>query len=529
MPSAAALTVTVVTDRLRIRYEIHHSSYSNQRHILRKGDFTPSPARSHASLATRPSLASLGITEASTGARVRGPCPSLQNESADWWSWTWSVIIVIVLVNWHCIALARLSTAQIHVVMQTLTGRAVRTAPLFLTRPRACVLGARCAHESRGWSAASAARLAARSAAMFAAASAGASLGVLGLVTFLRSEPAPTSPTDGDLLVLQSYAQLPWRTLSRGVGWLHDLQLPLWARAPVLRAYAFALGIQFADAAPAELRAYASAGDLFARRLAPGSRAVDRTAPLVSPVDGVVISAGPVSGSPRPCMLVKGVPYSLSTLLGGGSAHQDRPLHQVTIYLAPSDYHGFHAPADAVVAQARHVAGSLLSVHPSLLSRLPVLSSNERVVLSGVWRHGYLALVAVGATGVGSIELEHDPSLRTNERGSVSGTVAARELPLGQGTVARGQRLGGFRIGSSVVLIFESAGEPAYAVAPGQRVRLGEPLVRSLRPPAHGQGGEAEGAEPGPTTGGHVPGAIVPALLGRTRGGSGGTRAEARR
>lgn len=350
------------------------------------------------------------------------------------------------------------------------------------TGPRA-LLAARLTHGARRRPIASALYLAARSAALLAgAAGLGLGAGALGLGAYFASEPGPCAPDDVDVLVLRAYAALPWRAFSRAVGHLHDVPLPPWARAPLLGCYARLLGIELADARPAELAAYASAGELFARRLAPGARVVDRSAPLVSPVDGLVLSAGPVVESARPWLLVKGVAYRLGALLGGGSAHQGRPLHHVAIYLAPADYHGFHAPADAVLADTRHVAGSLLSVRPAVLARLPVLGANERLALSGVWAHGFLALVAVGATGVGSIELEHGPPVRSNAPGTLCGSVAVNELAPRGAAVKRGERLGGFRAGSSVVLVFESAAEPEYAVQPGQRVRLGEPLVSALRP-----------------------------------------------
>ncbi|KAG8459946.1 hypothetical protein KFE25_010995 [Diacronema lutheri] len=364
-------------------------------------------------------------------------------------------------------------------------GRLVSTQ--LVARASARTLSARLAPGSRRLSAVSSARLAARAAGTLAAASTGAGLGLLGLTAYLRSDPPPS---EMDTFVLNAYSLatlIPWRPLSRAAGWLHDLRLPPWARPPLLGLYARALGISLADAAPAELRAYESAGALFARRLRPDSRPLDAAAPLLSPVDGLVLCAGPVepaaAGKP-PTLIVKGVSYSLSALLGGGSAHLGRPLHQITIYLAPSDYHGFHAPADAVLYEARHVAGALLSVHPALLQRWHTLATNERLVLSGVWAHGYLALVAVGATGVGSIELQSEPRLVTNRAGALHGAVVSRTLEQSAAPVARGERLGGFRLGSCVVVLFESHAHPAYAVSAGARVRLGEPLVRAFEPRA---------------------------------------------
>ena len=53
--------------------------------------------------------------------------------------------------------------------------------------------------------------------------------------------------------------------------------------------------------------------------------------------------------------------------------------------------------------------GDLLSVNPGLARILTgVFNYNERVVLSGKWKHGFFSLAAVGASNVGSIEVKFD-------------------------------------------------------------------------------------------------------------------------
>jgi phosphatidylserine decarboxylase len=131
-------------------------------------------------------------------------------------------------------------------------------------------------------------------------------------------------------------------------------------------------------------------------------------------------------------------------------------------------------------------------VRPSLLGRWPILGSNERIALSGAWERGFFALVAVGATGVGSIELDAAPELRTNAPRAQSGDIAFLEFEAGK-VVRRGERLGGFRLGSCVVLLFESADDVPFAIAPGQAVRVGERLVSDAAASAE-RVGDAVGA-----------------------------------
>ena len=55
------------------------------------------------------------------------------------------------------------------------------------------------------------------------------------------------------------------------------------------------------------------------------------------------------------------------------------------------------------------VAGDLFSVHPGIARIITGLfNHNERVVLSGTWKHGFFSFTAVGAYNVGSIKLKFD-------------------------------------------------------------------------------------------------------------------------
>lgn len=88
------------------------------------------------------------------------------------------------------------------------------------------------------------------------------------------------------------------------------------------------------------------------------------------------------------------------------------------IYLAPGDYHAFHSPVDWRCMHMRHFPGDLFSVSPIAARWIkPLFALNERIVLNGYWRHGYLGYVPVGAYNVGSITLEFDDAVSTNNRG----------------------------------------------------------------------------------------------------------------
>ena len=54
-----------------------------------------------------------------------------------------------------------------------------------------------------------------------------------------------------------------------------------------------------------------------------------------------------------------------------------------------------------------------------------LLSLQERCVLIGQWKHGFLAFSPVGATNVGSISINSFPDMRTNSRGLGSNLTPA--------------------------------------------------------------------------------------------------------
>jgi phosphatidylserine decarboxylase len=190
-------------------------------------------------------------------------------------------------------------------------------------------------------------------------------------------------------------------------------------------------------------------------------------------------------------------------------------LYYCVVYLAPGDYHRFHSPVSWVVTSRRHFAGELYSVSPYLQRTLPGLFTlNERVVLLGRWRWGFFSYTPVGATNVGSIIVNFDKELRTNSlltdtaADRAAEASAARGEPysgfseatyenassiLGGHALKRGEEMGGFQLGSTIVLVFEAPkgrrvgsfdegfsgrreGGFEWHIERGQKVKVGEAL-----------------------------------------------------
>lgn len=154
------------------------------------------------------------------------------------------------------------------------------------------------------------------------------------------------------------------------------------------------------------------------------------------------------------------------------------------VYLAPGDYHRFHSPASWVVEKRRHFSGELFSVSSWMVDKLADLFVlNERVALLGRWRHGFFSMVPVGATNVGSIRVNFDKTLRTNTPlrpltpGSFTeANYATASALLGGQPLGAGDEMGGFWLGSTIVLVFEAPQSFEFNVKTGDKVRVGEAL-----------------------------------------------------
>jgi phosphatidylserine decarboxylase len=266
--------------------------------------------------------------------------------------------------------------------------------------------------------------------------------------------------------------------LSRAAGRLSELRLPGFALRPLLRAYVRAYGVDLEEAA-APLGAYPTFNAFFTRRLREGARPL-ATAPgvVVAPCDALVSTIGRVPPDGR-LEAVKGRDYAIEALLG--SAEDARPFRagaHATLYLSPAMYHRVHSPVDSTVRAWRHVPGRLFPVNPAGVRAIPGLfARNERVAVfcdSAV--HGPVAVVLVGAANVGRVSLAFTDLATNTSRGAAGG----RFEPPREVALARGDELGVFNLGSTVVLL---VADPALSplVAAGDLVRMGQGLWRASR------------------------------------------------
>jgi len=263
--------------------------------------------------------------------------------------------------------------------------------------------------------------------------------------------------------------------LSRVTGRLSDLRLPPPVLRRLLRAYVRAYGVDMNEAL-LPLEGYPTFNAFFTRRLRESCRPVCAEPGVVTvPCDARLSSIGRVPPSGR-LEEVKGRDYSIEALLG--SAADARPFLSgvhATLYLSPAMYHRVHSPVDGVVRAWRHVPGRLFPVNPAGVRSIPgLLTRNERVaVFCDTGAHGAVAVVLVGAANVGRMSLAFADLVTNTDRGA----PGVRGEPASPVALARGDDLGAFNLGSTVVLLVADAGLVA-AASPGDVVRMGQALWR---------------------------------------------------
>jgi phosphatidylserine decarboxylase len=270
---------------------------------------------------------------------------------------------------------------------------------------------------------------------------------------------------------------LPLHALSRAMHRLARSRQPLLRKAlvrSVLKAYP---QIDLGEAAQPDPGAYESFNAFFTRALRPGARPVaSGVGEIACPVDGTVSQLGAIeSGS---LVQAKGMSYTSAELLAdAGAAVRYAGGSFACLYLAPYNYHRIHMPVDGRLLATRYVPGTLFSVNAATARTIPNLfARNERVVCEFETALGPLALVLVGALFVGSIETVYAGEINPPPaRGSV-----VRDIATGNGLqFARGQELGRFNMGSTVVAVFGRGVRFADRLGPGAAVRLGQLLARA--------------------------------------------------
>ena len=170
-------------------------------------------------------------------------------------------------------------------------------------------------------------------------------------------------------------------------------------------------------------------------------------------------------------MFVKGRPYDVGELIGQPTLGRDYVGGQhAVIYLSPRDYHRVHSPIDGSLVRLLATPGDCYPVNSLGERYVPRLLVRNRRVTFFIESEDKrpIALVMVGALIVGKISV--------NALGESD--ISTGQHDLGSGVrVQRGDEIGSFHLGSTVVLLVQPG--VVLNAAEGQ-VRLGQSLTRGL-------------------------------------------------
>lgn len=271
---------------------------------------------------------------------------------------------------------------------------------------------------------------------------------------------------------------LPKNYLSHAFGRLVHSRLPFGLHRGIRDFFIRVYKLDLSDAEK-PLAAYETLGDLFIRHLKPGARPL-APAEVISPVDGALTQVGRFQGGTARLTQIKGMDYSLADLAGPGwNLDEYRDGGYLTIYLAPYNYHRIHAPVAGNLTQVTYIPGALWPVNTWSVSHIPGLFVvNERIAVEFATPHGKAMLVMVGATNVGRITLDFYAGMAGNQRPRSVERVWKPQGPL---EFAKGQGVGCFELGSTVILILSRSlmdkVDPALAGALPKVLRMGQGLA----------------------------------------------------
>lgn len=220
--------------------------------------------------------------------------------------------------------------------------------------------------------------------------------------------------------------------------------------------------------------------DFFVREYHESARPIDlQEDVIISPVDGAISQIGKIEqGS---LLQVKGLTYTLEDLLGGNEKQVKKFMNGnfVTIYLSPKDYHRIHMPVTGEIEEMTYISGELYPVNQFGLHYIPGLfARNERLISYIVGQYGEICLIKVGATNVGSIKVTYDDQIATNLK-KVAKPTHKHYQPACK--LKKGEELGRFEFGSTVILLFEpDKTDWLIKAEPGTRIQMGQALARIL-------------------------------------------------
>ncbi len=265
---------------------------------------------------------------------------------------------------------------------------------------------------------------------------------------------------------------LPKKILSKITGFLADMKLPSFVLHPFLEHFVKKHNINM-DEYQLAIPNYKTFNDFFTRSLKEGRRTFDLSnKSIISPVDGIILEYGNISKDKL--IQVKGVYYSLQDLIKDQNLIKNFTNgNYITIYLDPSMCHRIYNPIQGTIYHYEYIPGKLFPVNEFGRNNFKNLFAvNERLSTFSDTKAGKVGMIKVGATNVGRIKTVYLPKHATNNffTKPISRTI-------NEYFINKGEELGYFEIGSTVILLFQKGRMRFVNCYNGKNVKIGERIA----------------------------------------------------
>ncbi len=256
------------------------------------------------------------------------------------------------------------------------------------------------------------------------------------------------------------------------MGAISDRMLPKAILILWIRLYCKIFGVNMAESEKS-IRDFNTFNEFFTRELKAGVRNIDSSKKsIISPVDGRVIEFGKIEKNTL--IQAKGKTYSLESLLQNkDAAKKFEDGSFITIYLSPKDYHRIHSPVSGKISGYSYIQGNLFPVGNFSSAQIDELfSKNERLITYIEYSGGTVVVVKIGACTVGRIRINYeDSAFDTSMKINVEKKYA-KKFP-----VRKGEEIGRFELGSTVVLLFEKNTINFEKISGGTQIKMGEKIA----------------------------------------------------
>ncbi|HQO01770.1 MAG TPA: archaetidylserine decarboxylase [Spirochaetota bacterium] len=274
-------------------------------------------------------------------------------------------------------------------------------------------------------------------------------------------------------LLIFIFKIIPKSLLSRIFGYITRIPMPQFLLNPVIRLYSRKFGVRTEEILyPAG--GFRTFNSFFTRKVKNGVHVIDSgRGSVVSPVDGRIDQFGTIEKTAM--IQAKGISFSLEDLIPSATHLEFVDGSFMTLYLSPGDYHRIHSPVDGNVVGFFSLPGKLFTVQEFMVKGLTGLfTKNERMISYINTEYGLAGVCKVGAMNVGRIGVVYDEDYRSNR------LIRCRKEHFfdddSQMTMRRGDELGRFNLGSTIILLFQKDMVRFGSFRCGDTVRMGQKI-----------------------------------------------------